>query len=207
METESKIQQKFLNLRQVAPPILGSIHYNKSPNLEQLDQLAQISVKRRMKSNDPQKTEPTYRDIHKNISKQKEEINKIKKTKQPSLPYLPKKQKEFYNKWYIPYDQRYVQKPDFMLQKYEDELHFYKNMHNMYVQYNPFDQNLPEDLMKKIGNKERTEALKEILKGQKQIIEFKRSLEKEKQRVPEFIKQLMEAENKNQKQKQQFQYQ
>lgn len=46
-----------------------------------------------------------------------------------------------------------------------DELHFYKNMHNMYVQYNPFDQKLPEDLMKKIGNKERTEALKEILKG------------------------------------------
>ncbi|CAD8167681.1 unnamed protein product [Paramecium octaurelia] len=202
METESKIQQKFLILRQVSPPVLGSIHYTKSPNLEYLDQLAQISVMRRMKSNDAQKTEPTYRETHKNISKQKEEIYKIKKTKQPSLPYLPKKQKEFYNKWYIPYDQRYVQKPDFMQQKYEDELHFYKNMHNMYVQYNPFDHNLPEDLMKKIGNKERTEALKEILKGQKQIIEFKRSLDKEKQRVPEFIKQLLEAENKKQKQKQ-----
>ena len=58
----------------------------------------------------------------------------------------------------------------------------------MYVQYNPFDQKLPDDLMKKINYKERTEALKEILKGQKQIIEFKRfliviklrSLEKEK---------------------------
>ncbi|CAD8073320.1 unnamed protein product [Paramecium sonneborni] len=206
METESKIQQKFFILRQVSPPVLGSIHYTKSPNLEQLDQLAQISVMRRMKSNDPQKTEPTYRDIPKHISKQREEIIKIKKTKQPSLPYLPKKQKEFYNKWYIPYDQRYVQKPDFMEQQYEDELHFYKNMHNMYVQYNPFDHKLPEDLMKKIGYKERTEALKEILKGQKQIIEFKRSLEKEKQRVPEFIKQLLEAENKKQKHKQQFQY-
>ncbi|CAD8133636.1 unnamed protein product [Paramecium pentaurelia] len=134
--------------------------------------------------------------------KQKEEINKIIKTKQPSLPYLPKKQKEFYNKWYIPYDQRYLQKPDVMEQQYEDELHFYKNMHNMYVQYNPFDQNLPDDLMKKIGYKERTETLKELLKGQKQIIEFKRNLEKEKQRVPEFIKQLLDSDNKKQKKKQ-----
>ncbi|CAD8176144.1 unnamed protein product [Paramecium octaurelia] len=194
METESKIQQSLLILRQVSPPVFGSMHHNRTPNLDQLDQLAQISVMRRKKSNDPHKTEPIYSDIRK-------EINKIIKTKQPSLPYLPKKQKEFYNKWYIPYDQRYLQKPDVVEQQYQDELHFYKNMHNMYVQYNPFDQKLPDDLIKKIGYKERTEALKEILKGQKQIIEFKRNLEKERQRVPEFIKQLVDSDKKKQKKK------
>lgn len=46
-----------------------------------------------------------------------------------------------------------------------DELHFYKNMHNMYVEYNPFENKLPEELLKHKGYKERSDAVKEILKG------------------------------------------
>ncbi|CAD8160259.1 unnamed protein product [Paramecium octaurelia] len=123
-------------------------------------------------------------------------------TKLPSLPNLPNKNKQFYNKWYIPYDLRYVQKPDLQKENFEDDMHFYKNIHSINVQYNPFDEKLPEVLIKNIGYRERTETVKDFLKGQRQIIEFKKSLEREKQRVPEFIKQLLESEQGHKKHKQ-----
>ncbi|CAK80448.1 unnamed protein product (macronuclear) [Paramecium tetraurelia] len=129
-------------------------------------------------------------------------------TKLPSLPNLPNKNKQFYNKWYIPYDLRYVQKPDLqkenfegILQTNEDDMHFYKNIHSINVQYNPFDEKLPEVLIKNIGYRERTETVKDFLKGQRQIIEFKKSVERENQRVPEFIKQLLESEQGHKKYK------
>ncbi|CAK80149.1 unnamed protein product (macronuclear) [Paramecium tetraurelia] len=204
METESKIQQSLLILRQVSPPVFGSLHHNRTPNLDQLDQLAQISVMRRKKSNDPHKTEPIYTDIRRKYNKIERRNQQNNQNQVTLIAILAQKIKR------ILQQMRYLQKPDVVEQQYQgiyvylqllDELHFYKNMHNMYVQYNPFDQKLPDDLIKKIGYKERTEALKEILKGQKQIIEFKRNLEKEKQRVPEFIKQLVDSDKKKQKKK------
>ncbi|CAD8097983.1 unnamed protein product [Paramecium sonneborni] len=178
---------------QISPPFLLTKRI-KSEGLNfltELDLNAQRSIQKRMQKSEVQITEANQ----KLIPKQKTNIKtrkKVIRTKQPSLPYLKLDEKQYYDKWYIPYDQRFIQKVNLAQEQYQDPNHFYKNMHAGSTQYNPFEKDLPKDLERNIEYKHRSDILKEMLKGQKMIYEFRKSLEQNQQRIPQFIKKIME---------------
>ncbi|CAD8085484.1 unnamed protein product [Paramecium primaurelia] len=191
------------HFHQISPPFLITkrIKSEGQDFLTELDLNAQNSIKKRMQNSELQMTEAN----HKLIPKQKMNIQvrkKVIRTKQPSLPYLKLDNKQYYDKWYIPYDQRYIAKVNLAQEQYQDPYHFYKNMHIGAAQFNPFEKQLPKDLERNIEYKHRSDILKEMLKGQKMIYEFRKSLESNQQRIPQFIKKIME-DKKNPLQKQQ----
>ncbi|CAD8094411.1 unnamed protein product [Paramecium sonneborni] len=190
----------------ISPPLLQTKRMKSEGQkfLTELDLNAQRSIQKRMQKSEVKIVETN----HQLIPKQKMNIQlrkKVIKTKQPSLPYLKLDEKLYYDKWYIPYDQRYIPKVNLAQEQYQeakDPNHFYKNMHVRTAQYNPFEKDLPKDLERNIEYKHRSDILKEMLKGQKMIYEFRKSLEQNQQRIPQFIKKIIE-DKKNPIQKQQ----
>ncbi|CAD8080737.1 unnamed protein product [Paramecium sonneborni] len=190
------------HFQSISPPFLLSKRLkSEGPDfLTQLDQNAQRSIQRRMQRSELQFTEPDQ----KPTLKQKQNIKvrpKVIRTKQPSLPYLKLDDKQYYDKWYIPYDQRYIQKVTMAQESYQDPLHFYKNMHKGTAQYDPFESKLPQDVQRSIEYKHRSEILRDLLRGQKMIIEFKKTLEQNQQRIPQFLKKILEDKKLQQSKK------
>ncbi|CAD8087643.1 unnamed protein product [Paramecium sonneborni] len=190
------------HFQSISPPFLLSKRLkSEGPDfLTQLDQNAQKSIQRRMQLSELQITEPDQ----KPTLKQKQNIKarpKVIRTKQPSLPYLKIDDKQYYDKWYIPYDQRYIQKVTMAQESYQDPLYFYKNMHKGTAQYDPFESKLPQDVQNSIEYKQRSEILRDLLRGQKMIIEFKKTLEQNSQRIPQFLKKIFEDKKLQQSKK------
>ncbi|CAK86063.1 unnamed protein product (macronuclear) [Paramecium tetraurelia] len=191
------------HFQSISPPFLLSKRLkSEGPDfLTQLDQNAQRSILKRMQRSEIQMTEPDQ----KPTLKQKQNIKvrpKVIRTKQPSLPYLKLDDKQYYDKWYVPYDQRYIQKVTMTQESYSDPLHFYKNMHIGNAQYDPFEIKLPKEIQRSIEYKQRSEILRDLLRGQKMIIEFKKTLEQNQQRIPQFLKKILEDKNQQQSKKQ-----
>lgn len=65
-------------------------------------------------------------------------------------------------------------------------------MQDVNFNFDPFEDKVPENIKKTIQYKQRSDALKEMFKGSRIVLDFKKCLEKNQSRVPGFIKKIAE---------------
>ncbi|KAM3142628.1 hypothetical protein pb186bvf_005287 [Paramecium bursaria] len=193
------ISSRIAQNRILSPPILPQkATSNISPDskfLSELDEIAQQSIHSRVHK----QTQLEFKEDLAKLKKPQKKLQKmvqIRKTKQPSLPYLQSNQ--YYDKWYIPYDQRYIrkyveQKPQYQGNQIidQDEQHFYNNLHKLQLDHDPFVSGLSSDQQRTIEQNQRCEVLRDILKQSKAMLDFKKTLESKSVRIPAFVKVLV----------------